>query len=114
MKIIAGSFRNKITYRSVGYDPYAGAVKTGDVKDPAIARLLDAGERAVFKKTLPCAPKRSFRHNRTASVRAVIQFRLCDEDGAEDGRFLGFAAFPVWPRCAGRWSITVSVGETMS
>jgi len=48
MKIIAGSFRNKITYRSVGYDPYAGAVKTGDVKDPAIARLLDAGERAVL------------------------------------------------------------------
>jgi hypothetical protein len=39
MKIIAGSFRNKITYRSVGYDPYAGAVKTGDVKDRAIARL---------------------------------------------------------------------------
>ena len=114
MKIIAGSFRNKITYRSVGYDPYAGAVKTGDVKDRAIARLLDAGERAVFKKSPPYASKRSFRRNRTASVRAVIQFRLFDEDGAEDGRFLGFAAFPAWPLCAGRWSITVSLGETMS
>jgi len=31
--------QDKITYRSVGYDPYVGAVKTGDVKDRAIARL---------------------------------------------------------------------------
>src|SRR5262245_61454635 len=72
--------KDNITYRSVGYDPCAGAVKTGSVKDRAGACLLDAGEHAVFKKTLPCASKRSFRHNRTASVRAVIQFRLCDED----------------------------------
>ena len=49
-----------------------------------------------------------------ALVKAAIQFRLWDEDGAEDGRFLGFPAFPVWPRWAGRWSITVSLAETMS
>ena len=50
----------------------------------------------------------------TRRGRAAIQFRLWDEDGAEDWRFLDFDTFPVWPRCAGRWSITVSLGETMS
>jgi hypothetical protein len=48
--------QDKIAYRSVGYDPYAGAVKTAGVKDRVGARLPDVGERAVFKR-LRFAPR---------------------------------------------------------
>jgi len=60
MKIYRRVVQDKIAYRSVGYDPCAGAVKTSGMKDRVGVSLPDTGERAVFRRLCLAPRKEAF------------------------------------------------------